>query len=88
MSKTQAQRAHSKRRAHQRFGLAINRKHLRQLCDDIQAGRATLVERQSLRVSLWLVKLNDVPMVAAYDRNRKTIATLMPPEWKGVEDSA
>lgn len=82
MTKARAQRVHAKRRARERFGLTLNRHDLRAVVRDIQAARAEHVCRQSLRVSIWRVVIGGKAMLAAYDNKRKTVATLMPTDWK------
>lgn len=78
-SKARSQRSHARKRALQRFDVQLNRHQLQALVTQIQNGFATLVERQSLRVSVWRITLEDGrrPHVV-YDKQRKTIVTFLP----------
>lgn len=76
-SKAKAQKSHAKRRASERLGVELNKEGYRALVAQIRDGRAKFLERQSLRVSLFAVDVAGSPAVAVYDRQRKTIATLL-----------
>lgn len=78
MDKKLAQRAHAKRRAEQRYGIRMNRDVLRQLIAQIQAGKARVLERQSLRVSVLELCIDGNPVPLVYDYKRKTIVTFLP----------
>lgn len=80
LTKLEAQRIHAKRRAYERHGLVLNRQHLREIVTLIQRQKATLVERTSLRVTVWELTYLDIPIRVVYDAKRKTIVTFLPIE--------
>lgn len=80
-SKANAQKYHTIKRASERFGLYLNDSQLQNFVNFIQANKATLLERQSNRITLWLFAYQGVNIVAAYDSSRKTLATLYPYSW-------
>src|SRR5438045_2427999 len=75
--KAKAQRRHARRRALERFGLELNRKHLREIVGAIQAQKAELIRQQSLRVSLYRTWVLDQEVFVIYDRRRKEIVTFL-----------
>jgi hypothetical protein len=84
VNKVRAQRVHAKRRAHARYGLTLNRRDLRAIVDQIQRGRARLIERQSNRLTLWIVTLRGQRTRVVYDAHRHSVVTFLPP----TDDSA
>lgn len=72
---------HAKKRALQRFAIEPSEDDLRRIVKDIQGRKAVFIERQSLVVTIWQVMLKDKPCVAAYDKKRKMIRTVMPLEY-------
>lgn len=84
MSKTSAQQKHARSRAMQRFGINLTPAKQAAIVRMIQTGRAEKVDRQSHRVTRWLVTIDGDRMFVVYDKQRKTIATVMPPEWAKV----
>lgn len=78
LTKTRAQRIHARRRALERYELDLNRHDLREVVESIQAGKATFVRRQSLRVSIWEVTVKGQACRVVYDKLRKTIVTFLP----------
>lgn len=83
MKKAKAQRRHAKFRAAQRYGFNLTEQIHGEIVALIQAGesnRASLIERQSLRVSQWRIQIGgpDVWLNVIYDKSRKQIATIMP----------
>lgn len=74
-SKAHNQRVHAERRAIERFGVLLD---IPQAVKDIQSGKATFVERQSLRCTVWKITQQDKEMVVVYDKNRKMIVTVLP----------
>ncbi len=77
-SKKAAQRAHAKRRARERYGLSMTRATFGSLIQKIQSGKATFLQRKSLRVSEWIVSYEGAEMRVIYDNKRKTIVTCLP----------
>jgi hypothetical protein len=84
MSKAAAQRKHAKRRAFERLGLDVGQRTLDAMVSDIQSGNAKFLRRQSLRITVWKVECQERPCAAVYDKDRKTIVTVMPLEWENV----
>lgn len=82
MSKTQSLNVHAKRRAALRYEVNLNGHDLREIVNLIQRGKATLIERQSLRVTKWLLRLPRAGQAAiiVYDNKRQTVVTVLPKE--------
>jgi hypothetical protein len=88
-TKREAQRVHAKRRAAERYGITLNHALHTELIAAIQTGRATFVRRQSHRVSLFDVTLpTGVTARVVYDRHRKALITVLPPEARDAEEAA
>ena len=77
-TKTKSLRAHLKRRFLERFGVEINRIDEIQMLNQIQNKEAEFIEKQSIRVSVFDVKLNEVKYRVVYDKNRKHLVTVLP----------
>lgn len=75
------QRQHAWKRLLQRFGIAVHLDVLDKLVEDIQVGKYRLIERQSRRVSVFAVTVEERDMAAIYDRERKAIITFIPLHW-------
>jgi hypothetical protein len=71
-----AQKRHAKRRALERHGLSDV--SLKKIVADIQRGKAQFVERQSLRVTKWLVTVGGKQVLVVYDNKSHTVATFLP----------
>jgi hypothetical protein len=56
----------------------LNRHDLRSFVQQIQAGEATFLGRQSNRTSVWLVTFRGNACRVVYDKQRKTIVTFLP----------
>ena len=80
LSKSQSQRIHAKSRAISRYDIDFNREDLNQIVSLIQKGKGILVERQSLRITIWLVKYKNEILYTVYDSTRKNIVTFLPIE--------
>lgn len=76
--KAVAQRRHANRRALERFGVCLEDSTIRRIIQEIQSGTARHIRKQSHRISLFESQLAGQPCVVAYDRQRKTIATVWP----------
>lgn len=70
---------HTRRRAAERFGVALTQATYKQIIQDIQKGVATFLHRQSNQVTIWQVTAEEEIMVAFYDKRRKTIKTVLTP---------
>jgi hypothetical protein len=80
-AKRQAQRLHAKRRAAERVGVNLNHALHTELVQAIQGGQATFIRRQSHRVSHFDVVLPTGQTArVVYDRHRKALITVLPPE--------
>ena len=83
MNKTQCQRVHAKQRCFERYGESINRDDLDEIAKMIlskDAVRARLVEKQSMRVSIWIVLFRNKEMKVVYDKKRGTVVSFLPME--------
>ena len=78
VSKASCQRRHAKRRAQERYGLTLNRAELERLVRRIQHGEATVLERQSHRISVFGLIVQGVSVRVVYDAKRKTIVSFLP----------
>ncbi len=72
------EREHAKLRLHQRYGIVTNRFGLAELVKEIQAGRATFVQRQSNRVTVFDVPFRGQTVRCVYDKMRHSIVTALP----------
>lgn len=78
LSKTRGQRIHAKSRARERYGITLNRKQLIEVVQLIQNRKGIFVERQSNRVTRWLVSYQNETLHVVYDSQRHNIATFLP----------
>lgn len=79
--KAKTQKRHCKTRLLQRFGEVLTEDVYQDFIYQIQTGRAEFIERQSVRVSKFWVDLKGQRIPVVYDRHRKTIVTVLQPEW-------
>lgn len=79
-SKSRRQRSHAKRRALTRIGVSLHEDFRRRIIRLIQDGQAPLVEKQSCRVSVFRISVEDKPVNVVYDRRTKEIVTFLYPE--------
>jgi hypothetical protein len=73
------QQYHARERFLERYGVVLSRVLRNNIIRDIQGGKYPLVERQSLRVSIFAVTINDKLMHVVYDRQRKELVTVLYP---------
>jgi hypothetical protein len=85
-TKADAQRIHAERRCFERYGAHLTDVMHEALVRQIQRGDAKLLEKQSLRLSLYRVSWEGEPMRVVYDRNRKTLVTFLPLEAQANEE--
>lgn len=78
-SKRRAQQHHARMRASQRFGIDFGPQDEAELVQQIQAGEARRVHKQSNRVAIFAVPGRD-DMLVAYDRQRKSIVSFFEAE--------
>ena len=72
--------AHAKRRAAERYDLALNKDARREIVQMIQTNKAEFVSKQSNNRSLWRVSYQDKSLNVVYDKQRSTLCTVLPPE--------
>jgi len=71
---------HAYVRAAQRYGICLDEHDHQLIVERIQAGQCELIERQSLAKTVWRINYNGTVMGVVYDKRRKAIATLIPPD--------
>jgi len=80
--KTLTQREHFKRRLRERYGISINRHEYRDVVEWIQqADYSDCLEKQSNRVTVWLVPIQGTNVPVVYDKHRHTAVSALPPEY-------
>jgi hypothetical protein len=77
MQKKEAQGIHAKRRAYERYDIALANKDLKIIVKRIQNGNAIFIRRQSLRITIWATSICNTVVKVAYDRIRKQIVTFL-----------
>lgn len=78
-SKKKSQVQHAQKRAAQRYGVTVGSKTYKQLCSRIQKNKdCVFLQRQSNRVSMFAVKMNEEWVPVIYDKTRHTIVTFLP----------
>lgn len=78
MSKVRHQKRHTKMRAAQRYDVWLSSDDVKSLVAQIQNGKAEFVDRQSNRVTLWIVEHQGTKIRVVYDKQRKSIVTCLP----------
>lgn len=78
MNKKRALRIHAKRRALDRYGVALNRFQLKDLVDCIKEGNGRYIKHHSKRVSEWELKYEGKTFRVLYDTSRHEIITFLP----------
>jgi len=79
-SKAIAQKYHAKRRFCQRLDHSLSEKEYQNLISQIQSGKAEFLERQSNRISLFHITIEDKAIIAVYDKNTSKITTFLTAE--------
>jgi hypothetical protein len=77
MKKKTCQNRHARRRAAARFGINMGPRFHEELVTAIQTGKASFVEKQSNRISVWDVDYEGKVARIVYDRIRKQIVTFL-----------
>ena len=80
ITKADTQRAHAGRRALERFGIMFGPISQKEAIRQIQSGEAQFLHRTSNRVSVWIVDIQNKKLEVVYDKQRKTIVTILPGE--------
>ena len=78
--KQACQTTHFKRRFIERYGIDPNHAQRQQMIAQIQKGQSSLISAQSLRVSIHAVWFNGQRYPVVYDRQRKSLVTVLPRE--------
>jgi AraC-like DNA-binding protein len=78
--KKKCQMKHAKRRFQERFGMTLTQNIHEQMISDIRHGRAVFVQKQSNRVSVFDLTVEDTPVRVVYDKQRRSIATVLDPQ--------
>lgn len=79
-SKRGHHKKHAIQRAYLRFDIVLTAGEYEDLCRKLKSGSddCTFVERQSNRLSVWLVEIKGQKVKVVYDRNRKSVVTMLP----------
>jgi len=80
VDKKYAQRVHAKNRLKERYQIEINRHDYNMLCLIIQHKNGIFIEKQSRTRSIWILRFQQRWLVAVYDKERKQIASFLPPD--------
>lgn len=73
-SKVKTEKAHFSKRCIQRCGAILNNA---EIVRQIQANKLKFIERQSNRITVWEYIFNDVAYKVVYDKDRKTVVTIL-----------
>ena len=84
-NKGKAQRKHAMSRAHTRLNFTLTNADYDAIVQGIHDNRYTLVEKQSNRVSKFLVKMKGDEFVVVFDKKRDTIITFL---YNNIEDDS
>jgi predicted oxidoreductase (fatty acid repression mutant protein) len=76
--KASNQVGHIKQRFVERFGISLSNEDISSMISQIQKQTATFIRRQSHRVSIWQVPLQDRLFEVVYDKRTKTVVTVLP----------
>ena len=85
--KAVAQRFHAKKRALQRYGVNLPTTAQAAIVKLIQKGQARWLKTQSNRVTHWAVEWEGKILPVVYDKLRKQLVTVLPPEALECEPS-
>ena len=78
ISKGLNERRHAMQRASERYGLVLDRELLAEILDKIRRGRCQLIQRQSLRVAIYDLRIDDQTVRVVYDRKRHELVSFLP----------
>lgn len=79
-TKKQNQRFHARIRAEERYGITYNKYVRAQILKLIADGKTIIIKKQSNRLSIREVTLEEKQIVFVYDKERKEVVTFLPPE--------
>lgn len=77
--KGKAQQRHAVKRLAERHGIFVSRESYEDLVQKIQNGKARFIDKQSCRISRYVVRCQGQDIFVAYDCHRHTIVTVLPP---------
>mgnify|MGYP006189081269 CR=1 FL=1 len=80
MTKKRQQRRHAQKRALQRYGIDLTKSTRDALIKRIQSGDYEFCEKQSNRVTHFVMKLDGELVRLVYDKLRREIVTFLPSE--------
>jgi len=75
-----SQNRHFKKRLFERFEINIEQKDIEKIKYQIESGQSAIIKRQSNRIVLHGVKINDTYIIIVYDKLRKQPVTVIPKE--------
>jgi len=78
-SKAKCQKSHAIRRFRERFGVHISKNDYQAYVRQIQEGNAKFLEKQSNRISVFEIIVQGESVRVCYDKERKSIVTVLPP---------
>jgi len=76
-AKERTLKQHARRRASERYGLSLTDQLHTEIVKQIQTSKSQLIEKQSNRISVHDVIVNDETIRVVYDRDRKLIVTFL-----------
>lgn len=79
-TKKEAQKLHALKRLKERYGIEQNSKFLGEIIGKIKNGEATLLEKQSNRVFVCKLEINNLDYFVVYDNNRESVVTFLTAE--------
>lgn len=77
-SKKAGQKRHARKRALQRHEINLSQEDFAKIKTLVNSGKSELLERQSHRISIRKITLNNEDYVIIYDHNRQTVVTFLP----------
>ena len=85
-TKSDAQRAHAKKRFKERYGIEFNRHMRREFVKLIQHNQCHFIERQSSRITVWDLIYEGQVFRVVYDSKRQNIVTVIPDEKQAAKE--
>jgi len=77
---------HAKKRAFERYDIALTRSEHDYLVSRVRKGKVQLLEKQSNRIRVCMSELNGKKVKFVYDRTRKSIVSFLPQEEEKEKD--
>lgn len=77
-AKKKSQYQHTQRRAWERYGLTVGPKTYDEMVQKIQGQDCVFLQKQSNRVSMFAVKIDEQWIPVIYDRDSHSIVTFLP----------